>query len=89
MMGFRPNMRTSNNLFVLKTLTDKQFLKNEKLHCCFVELPKAFDTVRRKGLIAKFKTFGICGKMRNIIENLYLNTDGHATVGDFISDNLK
>ena len=29
MMGFRPNMRTSNNLFALKTLIDKQLHKNE------------------------------------------------------------
>ena len=89
MMGFRPNMRTSNNIFVLKTLIDKQFQKNEKLYCCFVDFSKAFDTVWRKGLVAKLKTFGICGKMLNIIENLYLNTNGHVTVGDFISDNFE
>ena len=28
MMGFRPNMRTSNNLFFLKTLIGKQFHEN-------------------------------------------------------------
>ena len=88
MMGFRPNMRTSNNIFFLKTLIDKQFHKNEKLYSCFVDFSKAFDTVWRKGLVAKLKTFGICGKMLNIIENFYLNTNGHVTVGDFISDNF-
>ena len=84
MMGFRPNMRTSNNLFVLKTLIDKQFHKNEKLYCCFVDFSKAFDTVWRKGLLAKLKTFGIHGKMLSVIEDLYSNTNGHVTVGDFI-----
>ena len=43
MMGFRPNMRTSNKLFVLKTFIDKQFHKNEKLHHCFVDYSKTFD----------------------------------------------
>ena len=57
MMGFRPNMRTSNNLFVLKTLIDKQLHKNEKLYCCFVDFSKAFDTVWRKGLVTKLKLF--------------------------------
>ena len=61
----------------------------KKLYCCFVKFSKAFDTVWRKGLVAKLKTFGICGKMLNIIENLHLNTNGHVTVGDFISDNLE
>ena len=77
-MGFRPNMRTSNNLFVLKTPIDKQFHKNEKLYCCFVDFSKAFDTVWRKGLVAKLKTVGICSKILNIIE-----------IGDFISDNFE
>ena len=45
MMGFRPNMRTSN-LFVLNTLVDKQFHKNEKLYCCFVNFSMAFDTAK-------------------------------------------
>ena len=89
MMGFRPNMRTSNNLFVLKTLTDKQLHKNEKLYSGFVDFSKAFDTVWRKGLVAKLRAFGICGKMFDIIENLYLNTNGHVTVGDFIADNFE
>ena len=88
MMGFRPNMRTSNNLFVLKTLINKQLHNNEKLYCCFVDFSKVFDTVWREGLVTKLKAFGICGKMLDIIENLYLNTNRHVTVGDFISDNF-
>ena len=28
-MSFRPSMRTSNDIFVLKTLIDKQFHKNK------------------------------------------------------------
>ena len=89
MMGFRPSMRTSNNVFVLKTLIDKQLHKNEKLYCCFVDFSKAFDTVWRKGLVAKLKAFRICGKMFDIIENRYLNTNGHVIVHDFISDNFE
>ena len=89
MMRFRPNMRTSNNLFALTTLIDKQLQKNEKLYCCFVDFSEAFDTVWRKGLVAKLKTFGICGKMFEIIENLYLNMNGHVTVGDSYQIILK
>ena len=84
MMGFRPSMRTSNNKVVLKTLIDKQFHKN--LCTCFVDFSKAFDTIWRKGLIAKLNSFGIEGKMLNIIKDLY---SGHVTVGEFMSDNFK
>ena len=89
MQRFRPNMRISNNVFVLKTLIDKQFDKNEKLYCCFVDFSKAFDTVWRKGLLATLKTFGIHGKMLSVIKDLYSNTNFHVTVGDCISDKFE
>ena len=44
LMGFRRNMRTSNDILILKTLMDKQFNNNQKLYCCFVDFSKAFDT---------------------------------------------
>ena len=57
LMGFRPGMRTSNNIFVLKTLVDKQFKKGKKLYCCFVDFLKAIDTIWRKGLPEKIKSY--------------------------------
>ena len=33
--------------------------------------------------------FGILGKMLSVIEDLHSNTNGHVTVGDFISDNFE
>ena len=89
MMDFRPSTRTSDNTFVLKTLVDKQFHKNKKLYTCFVDFSKAFDISWRKVLIAKLNSFGIEGKMLNIIKDLYSGTNGHVTVGEFISDDFK
>ena len=70
MMEFRPNIRTSNNLFVLKTLIDKQFHGNEKLYCCSVDFSNAFNTVWRIGLLANLKTFAIHSKMFSIYRRL-------------------
>ena len=53
LLGFGPKMRTSNNIFILKTLIEKQFMSNSKLYFSFVDFSKAFDTVWRKGLILK------------------------------------
>ena len=55
----------------------------------FVDFSKAFDTIWRKGLIAKLNSFGIKGKMLNIIKDLYSGTNGHVTVGEFMSDNFN
>ena len=53
MMGFRPNLKTSNNLFVLKTLIDKQLRKNEKLFCCSISI--RFGCSMEKRLHCKIK----------------------------------
>ncbi len=50
--GFRKDFCTTDNIFVLKSLIDKQKQTRQrkasgKLHCCFVDFKKAFDTVPR------------------------------------------
>ena len=50
--GFRENHRTSDSLFILKTLINKYLHKNKKkLYLCFVDFQKAFDSVWRDGLL--------------------------------------
>ena len=82
LMGFRPTMRTSNNILILKTLMDKQFSNNQKLYCCFVDFSKAFNTVWRKGLPSKHRSYGIEGKMLNVLHSLYTNTTAHVKIND-------
>ena len=56
--GFRKNHRTSDHIFVLKTIVDKYVLnsrKGDKLFACFIDLKKAFDTVWHDGLFLKLQ----------------------------------
>ena len=41
------------------------------LYTCFVDLRKAFDTVRREALFQKLLRYGVCGKLFNIIKAMY------------------
>ena len=86
LMGFRPNMRTSNEIFILKTLMDKQFNNNQKLYCCSVDFSKAFNTVWRKELLSKLRSYGTKGKMLNILHSLYADTKAHVKINDYMSD---
>ena len=43
--GFRKDFRTTDCIFLLKSLIDKQKQAHGKLYCCFVDSEKAFDTV--------------------------------------------
>ena len=50
-IGFKKNHRTSDHIFVLKTLIDKYFKQNGKIYVCFVDFQKAFDKVWRLSLL--------------------------------------
>lgn len=70
--GFRPHHRTTDSLFILKTLISKYVLKKKtQTFSCFVDLCKAFDTVWHNDLLYKLRTNKIGHKFFNIIQNMY------------------
>jgi hypothetical protein len=48
--GFRKDYRTTDQLFILRTLIKHSKAKKKPLHCCFVDFKKAFDIVPRQVL---------------------------------------
>ena len=53
-IGFTKNARTSDHMFVMKSLTDKCInVTGGKLYFCFVDFRKAFDSVIHVGLQVK------------------------------------
>ncbi len=74
--GFRKDYRTTDHIFILRSLIDKQRrtrLKGKagKLFCCFVDFKKAFDTVPRAVLWQVLEELGVCGRILDIIKSLY------------------
>jgi hypothetical protein len=45
--GFRKDLCTTDNLYILRTLIEHSTHKRKKVYCCFVNFCKAFDTVPR------------------------------------------
>jgi hypothetical protein len=45
-IGFKRGARTSDHIFTLKSHIDIFFKNNKYLFACFVDLKKAFDTVK-------------------------------------------
>ena len=68
-----PAYSTMDHVFTLKSLIDIFLHKKKKLFCAFVDFKKAFDTVWRSGLWIKLISFGITGKLFNVIRNIYNN----------------
>ena len=75
-IGFRKGFRTSDHVFTLKTLVDQAFSTNKKLHVCFVDFNKAYDSVWRNGLFLKLLRNGISSKFVNLLRNMYSRLQG-------------
>jgi len=73
--GFRKDYRTIDHVFILKTLINKYIYKcKKKLHVCFVDFRKAFDSVWRSALFLKLQKKGVGGKLYNLLCDMYSNT---------------
>ena len=73
-MTFSPNYRTTDHVFTLHTLIDKQTNQNKgKVFSCFVDFKKAFDSIWHEGLLYKLMKRGVGGKIYNIIKSMYTN----------------
>jgi exonuclease III len=72
-IGFEEGCRTSDHVFVLKTLIDKYTKKGKSLYCAFVDFRKAFDSVIPSLLLHKLQKSGVKGYLYYIIKDMYIN----------------
>ncbi len=89
--GFRKDFRTTDNIFVLKSLIDKQTQTRRgkasgKLYCCFVDFKKAFDTVPRGLLWQVLERVGPRGPILDCIKSLYARDSAAVRNSDGISE---
>ena len=81
-IGFLPNNRSADHVFILQTLIDKYVHShNEKIYACFVDLRKAFDSVWHVGLLNKLLQINVGGCLYNLIKGLYLNSTCSIKIG--------
>lgn len=89
--GFRKNHRTSDQIFILKTIIDKYIHKNgkgNKLYACFIDFRKAFDTVWHEGLFLKLQRAGINGKIYDLIRSMYQNSISRVKCKNTLTDSI-
>lgn len=70
-IGFQPRSRTSDHMFVLRTLIEKYRSCGSKLFACFIDFSKAFDTVLHSALFVKLHNIGVTGKFLKVLTELY------------------
>jgi hypothetical protein len=69
--GFRKDFRTTDNLFILCTLTEQARFQKKKLYTCFVDFKKAFDIVSRDRLWQVLEGLSISGRILECLRSMY------------------
>ena len=72
--AFLEGNRTSDNLFVLNGLVEKQLTINKCLYVCYIDFSKAFDMVNRTILFYKLVSSGWRGRVIDTFRSLYGKT---------------
>ena len=79
--AYKKNCRTTDHMFVLKTIIDKYNKKNKPIYACFIDMKKAFDSVLHQAILYKLLKSGVKGQLYNIIKDMYENTRLAVKVG--------
>ena len=85
--GFRFNHRTTDSIFILKSLITKYLVKKKsKIFSCFVDLRRAFDTVWHEGILYKLRENNVGLKLFNIIKDMYRWSESSVKIENKFSD---
>ena len=74
--GFRANRSTTDMVIILRQLQEKCHEQNKGMYATFIDLKKAFDTVRWKGLWQILERLGCPGKFLNMVIQLHKDQRG-------------
>ncbi|GFO27892.1 endonuclease-reverse transcriptase [Plakobranchus ocellatus] len=69
--AFVEDKRTSNAIYILRTLIERALEVRKGLYLCFIDYTKAFDRVRHDEIITQLKQLKIDGKDLRIIKTMY------------------
>jgi len=68
---FHKDYRTTDQLFILRTLIEQSKAKKKPLYYCFVDLKKAFDIVPREALWQVLAGLGVKGRFLRCLQAMY------------------
>ena len=88
-VGFQKRARTSDHMFILRTLIEKYTSKKAFLYTCFIDFKKAFDSVIHEALMLKLQNIGIGGPFYRVIKNMYMENTLRIRVKDKITDSFE
>jgi hypothetical protein len=83
--GFRRN-RSTDQIFYIRQILEKKWEYNGTVHQLFIDLKKAYDSVRREVLYNILSEFGINRKLAGLIKMCLNETYSRVHIGKNLSD---
>ena len=91
--GFKKGSRTTDNIYILQSIIEKQLLLGQQVIVIYVDFSRAFDLINRNILFYKIKKSGLKGRLINTLYNLYQRTSFRikyqAQYSDAIEENIR
>lgn len=87
--GFRKDRRTTDQVFVLRTLIESARAAKQPLYACYVDFKKAYDTIDRDLLWVKLQRIGVHGEFLQAVRALYADVPMGLQLADGMSDTFS
>jgi exonuclease III len=88
-IGFTKKARTSDHMFLLKTLINKYTGAGKRLYACFIDFKKAYDMVLHQCLFNKLLKLGIGGMFYKLIKDMLAKSTLCVKLGSAITPLFK
>lgn len=87
--GFRKDHRTTDQVFVLRTLIESSRSSKQPLYTCYVDFKKAYDTIPRDLLWLKLQRIGVHGDFLHAMQALYATVPMGVQFADGMSSTFE
>lgn len=87
--GFQPGRRTTENLFLLRTLHEQAVERQEDLYAAQIDLRRAFDTVSRPLLFDRLYALGVNGRLISLLRLAYQRQEVFVKANKRFSDVIR
>ena len=79
--GFRRERSTTQQILILRLLAEKASRKNRKIHNCFVDFRKAFDTSIHDLIWATLRSYGVEEGLIDLLKMIYSDAKAAVRIG--------
>jgi hypothetical protein len=88
-MGFRPNRSITDNLFIVRKITEKCHELNIELHDVLIDYTQAFDSVYRDKIIKCLNNYETPSKLIKLTANTLQDTKARVKINQSYTENFE